>query len=253
MMRSTSLDQTITAKCAFESEMAKHNAQVKACRADNGRFANLGFKLEVGKCNQKITYCGVGAHGQNGIVERHVGKVTIRGRIMLLQAKRFWPKAITHMLWPFAASEAMQLENTVTVNGEGRTPLQKLTGSDLPIYLRDQHTWGCPVHVLESKVQTSSKGLPKWEPRARIGVYLGRSPAHVGNVALVLNPSSGHVSPQFHVVFDDDFRLIPALRSNAVPPNWADLVTKSSEATSSPDIDSTKIWFQQHYDSPHDP
>ena len=172
---------------------------------------------------------------------------------MLLHAKRFWPEAITHMLWPFAASEATHLENTVTVDREGRTPLQKLTGSDLPIYLRDQHTWGCPVHVLESKVQTSSKGLPKWEPRARIGVYLGRSPAHVGNVALVLNPSSGHVSPQFHVVFDDDFRLIPALRSNAVPPNWADLVTKSSEATSSPDIDSTKIWFQQHYDSPHDP
>ena len=69
---------------------------------------------------------------------------------------------------------------------------------------------------LESKVQTSSKGLPKWEPRARIGVCLGRSHVHAGNVVLVLNPSSGHVLPQFHVVFDDGFALIPALRLNTI-------------------------------------
>ena len=72
------------------------------------------------------------------------------------------------------------------------------------------------MYVLESKVQTSSKDLPKWEPRARIGVYLGRSPVHVGNVAMVLNLSSGHVSLQYHAVFDDDFSLIPSLRTSTV-------------------------------------
>ena len=89
MMRSTSLDQTVAAKCAFESKMVKHNVKVKEHRADNERFADLGFKLEVEKCNQKITYCGVGAHGQNGIIERHIGKITVRRRIMLLHAKHF--------------------------------------------------------------------------------------------------------------------------------------------------------------------
>ena len=34
------------------------------------------------------------------------------------------------------------------------------------------------------------------------GIYLGHSPYHIGSVALVLNPETGHVSPQFHVVFD---------------------------------------------------
>ena len=99
------------------------------------------------------------------------------------------------MLWPFAVAEAINIENTLSINSNRKTLIQKLTAAEIPITLRDYHTWGCPVHVLESKVQTSSKGLPKWEPRSRIGIYLGRSPAHAGNVALVLNPSSGHVSP----------------------------------------------------------
>ena len=77
----------------------------------------------------------------------------------------------------------------------------------------------------------------------KIRVYVGRSPAHQGNVALVLNPSSGHVSPQCHAIFDDDFTLTPALSSNTVPTNWVDLLTKSEESATDLDIDSSKIWF----------
>ena len=47
-----------------------------------------------------------------------------------------------------------------------------------------------------------------------MGVHLGRSPDL--NVALVLNPSTGHVSPQFLVVLYDEFAIIPAMRSNKV-------------------------------------
>ena len=43
--------------------------------------------------------------------------------------------------------------------------------------------------------------IPKWEPRAQMGVYVGQSPSHASNVALVLNSRTGHVLPQFHVVF----------------------------------------------------
>ena len=124
---------------------------------------------------------------------------------MLLHAKRFWSEAITPMLWPFTVSKAIRLENELSMDANGKTPLQRLTASDVPINLRDYHTWGCPVYVLESRVQTSSKGLPKWDPRARIGIYLGHSTAHAGNVALVLNLSLGYVSPQFHVVLNDNF------------------------------------------------
>ena len=36
-------------------------------------------------------------------------------------------------------------------------------------------------------------------------MYLGRSPSHESSVPLVLNPDTGSITPQFHVVFDDWF------------------------------------------------
>ena len=45
----------------------------------------------------------------------------------------------------------------------------------------------------------------KWDPRSRCATYLGNSPTYIGSVAMVLNPKTLHVSPQYHVVFDDIF------------------------------------------------
>ena len=44
--------------------------------------------------------------------------------------------------------------------------------------------------------------------RCHRGIYLGRSPNHADNVALVLNLTTGHITAQFHVVFDDNFETI---------------------------------------------
>jgi hypothetical protein len=71
--------------------------------------------------------------------------------------------------------------------------------------------------------------IPKWEPLARMGLYVGRSPSHAANVALIFNPRTGHISPQFHVIFDDDFTTVPYLRTATIPPYWADLVRTSSK------------------------
>jgi len=59
-------------------------------------------------------------------------------------------------------------------------------------------------------------------------IYVGRSPSHASNVTLKLNPCTGHVSPQFHVVYDDDFTTVPYLQTAAVSPHWAELVHASS-------------------------
>ena len=75
----------------------------------------------------------------------------------------------------------------------------------------------------------------------RISVYLGRSLAYVGNIALVLNLLSSHVLLQFYVMFDDNFTLISTLRTNTVLKNWADLVSKSAESMCDNSIDSSKI------------
>ena len=87
----------------------------------------------------------------------------------------------------------------------------------------NEHTLFCPVYVLDSRLQSGIGGIPKWNPRSSAGVYLGHSPDHASNVALVLNLDMGLVSPQYHVVFDDDFSTVDFLRSGKEPSNWSDL------------------------------
>ncbi len=47
---------------------------------------------------------------------------------------------------------------------------------------------------------------------------------HTGSVALVYNPSTGHVSPHYHVVFDDDFTKVLYMAAETIPPHCSDLV-----------------------------
>ena len=85
-----------------------------------------------------------------------------------------------------------------------------------------------------------------------MGIYLGRYPAHAGNVALVLNPNTGLVSPQYHVVFDDDLTTAPHLRKGMVPPNWEKLVLCSQERLTDDFFDLTQTWMQPTSDEPAD-
>ena len=98
-------------------------------------------------------------------------------------------------------------------------------------------------------MQTNPKGVPKWEPHARLGIYIGRSPAHAGNVSLVLNPKTRLVSPQFHVVFDDNFMTVPHLQKCTVPPNWEKLVVGSREKSTEEFFDLPKTWFEPTSDA----
>jgi len=96
--------------------------------------------------------------------------------------------------------------------------------------------------VLDEKLQCMST-LPKWDPRSRLGVYLGHSPCHAGSVTLVLNPKTMYVSPQFHVVIDDKFSIVPYLSSTDIPPNWSELVSKL-ESVLQENYDLAKLWMQ---------
>ena len=64
----------------------------------------------------------------------------------------------------------------------------------------------------------NSKGLREYTQngiRSRAGIYLGQSPIHNRNEALVLNIHTGYVSPQFHVKFDETFRTVHQEKWNA--------------------------------------
>ena len=67
------------------------------------------------------------------------------------------------------------------------------------------HVWGCPVFVLEPKLQ-NYQNLPKWNQRARLGQFLGFSDEHLSLVSNVQHISTGYIYPQFHLVYDDSFK-----------------------------------------------
>ena len=75
------------------------------------------------------------------------------------------------------------------------------------------------MYILDAQLQGASF-IPKWDERARVGAYVGRSSIHAGNVSLILNLSTEHVSPQFHVVFDETFSTVPSLKNGSVPDSW---------------------------------
>ena len=86
-------------------------------------------------------------------------------------------------------------------------------------------------------MQTIGDKIPKWNPRARLRVYLGQSPCHTGNVALVLNPEILYVSPQYHVVFDADFYTVPFQIACDISTSWSVLVKNGTESVTDEDFD----------------
>ena len=85
--------------------------------------------------------------------------------------------------------------------------LERFSGATVSPQLKNFHPLFCPVYALDNRLQANHK-ISKWKPRARLGIYLGRSPRHSRNVHLVLSTSTGLVSPQFHVEFDDLFTTV---------------------------------------------
>jgi hypothetical protein len=74
----------------------------------------------------------------------------------------------------------------------------------------DFHVWGCPLYVLDPKIQ-QGKNLPIWEPRSKRAMFLGLSQQHVSEVTLVLNLGTGSITTQFNVVFYDMLTKVPSI------------------------------------------
>ena len=251
LMKNLTLEETLTAKHAWEKIMAQAGRVVKHYHADNGRFADEGFKAACNDHDQRLTFCGVGAHHQAGIIEGKNRVLTQGARTLLLHGIRMWPQMINSMFWPFVLKAMAERVNKLHISPDGATPESILYGvSPQEIRVASFHTLFCPVYVLDSKLHNAgSIGPPKWEPRSRIGVYLGHSPFHAGSVALVFNPATGHVSPQFHVVFDNDFSTVPFMQRAIVPPNWNELYNTSRELATDEEFDLADSWFRMQADT----
>ena len=73
-------------------------------------------------------------------------------------------------------------------------------------HLQCLHIFGCPDYVLEPQLQDVKK-LPKLKRRSHRRIYLGLSKVCSSNDHPVLNLQMGHISPQYHLVFDDIFSI----------------------------------------------
>ncbi len=138
---------------------------------------------------------------------------------MLIHAMIHWPEIIRESFWPFAVQLAIDIHNS-TPGPSGLTPTKIFSGVKEFTKLTDFHTFGCPLFVLEPSLCQNHK-IPKWKPSSRVSIYLGNSPHHASNVPLVFSfsTSTGLVSPQFHVVFDDKFTTVNCLHTNQLPTN----------------------------------
>ncbi|MGH7974287.1 MAG: reverse transcriptase domain-containing protein [bacterium] len=62
---------------------------------------------------------------------------------------------------------------------------------------------------------------------------MGVSPDHASTIGDILNLQTKSITPQFHVVYDDDFTIVSATTDN-VPPNWDDLIIHHGERVLEP-------------------
>ena len=204
-------NETVMGKARFEQwlwDMAY--AEVKHYHGDNGIFSAEEYRQECMDKGQSQSFSGVGAQHQNARAERAIQMIMYMARSFMVHSSLHWTDRGSDdiSLWPFAVKHAVWLYNRVPNRLSGLTPLELLTKSkaDHRDLLRT-HVWGCPAIVLDPKLQNDHK-LPKWNRRARIGQFLGYSDEHSSLVANVRHLSTGHVSPQFHVVFDDLFEIV---------------------------------------------
>jgi hypothetical protein len=114
--------------------------------------------------------------------------------------------------------QAVYLWNQLPNKATELLPIELFTKSLVGDYshLTNLHAFGCPCYVLDPVLQDGKK-LPKWVPRTRHGQYLGVSREHTCTIGHNRNARTGHISPQFHVVYDDLFTMVPNVDDPVLP------------------------------------
>jgi len=88
--------------------------------------------------------------------------------------------------------------------------------------LKNAHPWGCPVYVLEPSLSQAGGKIPKWQPRSRRAQFVGVSPLHAENIGVVRNLTTGYITPQFHLIYDEWFETVHA-PAGTPPKEWESL------------------------------
>ena len=229
LQESKEAKETVAGKHEFEGFCKTHGVDVKNYRADNHIYNSTLFRQSCAAAGQGLTFSGVNAHHQNGVAKRKIRCASNLARTMLFHAMISWSTHVSTNLWPFAIKHAIDLHNA-TPGNSGLSPIEIFTGLKTSFDFTKFHTFGSPAYVLEPTLQAGHK-LPRWNPRSKVGVHLGKSSEHAGNVSLILDPTTNFASAQFHIVHDDDFTSVLRKRTDILPPDWRNLFKHYDEAS----------------------
>ena len=104
-----SSSETIRAKQNVEKLALDHGVIINSYKADNGVFKANQFVTHIREHNQKLSYCGVNVHHNNGAAERSICTVSECARALLIHSVVHWEDGVTSELWHMA------IEHTVYV------------------------------------------------------------------------------------------------------------------------------------------
>ena len=206
---SLSSHETLAAKLEYERLCRDVGVIPQKYMSDNGTsFTSKAFTEHLKTFFQTSKFAGVGAHHHNAQAERAIRTIMSIARTMMIHSGIHWPDVADSTLWPMAVKHACFLFNHVPNHTTGLSPADLFTKVRWPQRkFLDMHVWGCPVYVLEKSLQDGKK-IPRWRPRSNRSMYMGISDKHASTVPTVLNLSTGAITPQFHVVFDDYFATV---------------------------------------------
>ena len=159
--QSTGATETVASKQEVEIDAKSCGVNLKAFRADNGIFKSVEFRYDLDDKDQRITFCGVGAHHQNGVAERYIRMFVEKARNVLLNDHARWPDNIDLEIWTFAIRHVVnQWNNTPTTDlnyqtSEERFNRIKQENVNKKKHFQNFHLFGCPAYVLER--QTAGK------------------------------------------------------------------------------------------------
>ena len=99
--------ELVRSKQEFQDFAARIGVKIKNIRVDNGVYTAKMFQDSCDKNQQRLIFCAVGAHWQDGIAERYIGSSQNMANTILLHGVAYWPGTVTEDMWPFAVRHAV--------------------------------------------------------------------------------------------------------------------------------------------------
>jgi hypothetical protein len=161
-MQNFTLEETLLVKRAYEKVLAQAGCRAKHYHANNGCFLDRGFHQDVDDKGQSISFCGVGAHHQNGIIKNRNKQLTLGANMLLMHGMRHWPQIVDTMFWPFALKAMVERLIYLHMDDNSNTPESIKFGVNLDsISVKNFHPLFCPIYVLDHRLQSAGGPGPQ--------------------------------------------------------------------------------------------